>query len=315
MKYGFGVDVGGTTIKLGLFEQAGRLVEKWEIPTKNTPDGGRILPDIAAAVDGCLVRRRIDRDQILGIGLGVPGPVDAKGVLNRGANVNWGVFNLHEALGALTGLPVKAGNDANVAALGECWQGGGRGFSSMVLVTLGTGIGGGIVLDGKVLHGAHGAGGEIGHMTLNREETEACGCGKYGCAEQYGSATGIVRLARRVMARSGRPSPLRASQDLTCKEIFDWGARGDPLALEILESYYDVLGQFLAGVCCVVDPEAVVLGGGVSRAGRVLLDGVRRYFQRYMFHTGREIRFILAKLGNDAGIYGSFKLMLDQYLQ
>lgn len=236
MKYGFGVDVGGTTIKLGLFEETGSLVEKWEIPTKSTPDGGRILPDIAAAIDGCLVRRRIDRGQILGIGLGVPGPVDAKGVLNRGANVNWGVFNLHEALGALTGLPVKAGNDANVAALGECWQGGGKGFSSMVLVTLGTGIGGGIVLNGKVLHGAHGAGGEIGHMTLNREETEACGCGKFGCAEQYGSATGIVRLARRAMARSGRPSPLRSSQRLTCKEIFDWGARQDPLALEILEA-------------------------------------------------------------------------------
>ena len=313
MKYGFGVDIGGTTVKLGLFTEKGELLEKWEIPTNTENQGAAILPDVAQAVEACLARRGLSQDQVLGLGVGVPGPVRRDGVVDRCANLGWGTFHLEEALSQLLALPVKAGNDANVAALGECWQGGGRGYGSMILVTLGTGIGGGIVVDGKILTGAHGAGGEISHMPMQKDETEVCGCGKRGCAEQYGSANGILRLARRRMERSNLPSPLRGMEPLTCKDIFDLSAQGDPLAREIQEEYFDFLGQFLADVCCVIDPEAVLLGGGVSKAGQPLLDGVRKYFLSYMFHTGQDIFFALAKLGNDAGIYGSFKLALDAF--
>lgn len=313
MKYGFGIDLGGTTVKLGLFTQEGTLVEKWEIPTNTAQNGSSILPDIAQAVKDCMARHTIPAEQCLGIGIGVPGPVSGDGTVLRCANLGWGVFNLHKTLQELTGLPVKAGNDANVAALGECWKGGGRGCENMVLVTLGTGIGGGIVADGKILFGAHGAAGEIGHLPMDKTETEPCGCGKYGCAEQYGSATGIVRLAHRAMQQSDTPSALRALPKITAKDIFDLAKENDPLALEIRAHYFDFLGQFLACVCCVADPEVVVIGGGVSKAGPVLAEGIQKAFVPYMFHTGRDIRFTLAELGNDAGIYGGFKLALDYW--
>ena len=292
MRYGFGIDVGGTTVKLGLFTEPGELLEKWEIPTRTEDHGGAILPDIVDAVEACLVRRGLSKEQVLGLGIGVPGPVRRNGVVDRCANLGWGTFRLEETLSARLGLPVKAGNDANVAALGEYWQGGGQGYSSMILVTLGTGIGGGIVVDGKILYGAHGAGGEISHIPMRKDETDVCGCGKRGCAEQYGSANGILRLAHRRMEHSSLPSPLRNMESITC---------------------FDFLGQFLANVCCVVDPEAVILGGGVSKAGQPLLEGVRKYFLSYMFHTGREIVFALAKLGNDAGIYGGFQMARDGF--
>lgn len=313
MDYGFGIDVGGTTVKLGLFTALGELLEKWEIPT-NTADGGRsVLPDIAGAVDGCLFRRGMDKGQVLGLGLGVPGPVSSRGVVNHCVNLGWGVVDLPRALGDLTGLKVAAANDANAAALGECWAGGGRGHDSILLATLGTGIGGGIVVDGRILPGAHGAGGEIGHIPMGRDEPELCGCGKRGCAEQYGSATGVVRLARRAMERRSVPSALRQLEQVTARDVFELGAQGDRLAQEVLEEYYDFMGRFLASVCCVVDPELIVLGGGVSRAGKPLLEGIQKYFVQYVFHPGRDIGFALAELGNDAGIYGSFKLAMEEF--
>ena len=311
MKYGFGVDLGGTTVKLAWFNENGDLLDKWEIPTVTAGGGAQILPDIAASIDGYLTEKGIDRSQVIGIGIGVPGPVDGKGVVNKCVNLGWGVFNIEKTLSDLTGLPVKAGNDANVAALGEAWKGGGNGCENMVMATLGTGVGGGIIIDGRPVSGVHGAGGEIGHLVLNKDETEQCGCGKYGCVEQYCSATGVVRLAKRHLAASTQASPLRAIDNLTCKDVFDAGKEGDALALEILEDVYDCMGQFLANVCCVADPELVVLGGGVSRAGQVLLDGAKRYFDKYIFHASRSIRFALASLGNDAGAYGAFKLVLD----
>lgn len=311
MRYGFGVDLGGTTVKIAYLDETGNLLYKWEIPTVTADGGKQILPDIAAAVLGYLKENDIDRSQIIGIGIGVPGPVDGKGVVNRCVNLGWGVFNIQEELSALTGLRVKAGNDANVAALGEAWKGGGNGCENMVMATLGTGVGGGIIIDGRPVSGVHGAGGEIGHITLNKNETEQCGCGKYGCVEQYCSATGVVRVAKRHLAGSDRESVLRGVENLTCKDVFDAGKAGDPLALEILENVYDHMGQFLASVCCVADPEIVVLGGGVSKAGQPLLDGTKRYFDKYIFHASRSIRFALASLGNDAGAYGAFKLVLD----
>ncbi len=311
MKYGFGIDVGGTTVKLGFFAEDGNLLEKWEIPTRTEGEGKKILPDIAKAIDECLAKNQVDKAQVIGIGIGVPGPVAEDGLVNKCVNLGWGVFNLHETLSDLTGLPVKGGNDANVAALGEYWKGGGAGCQSIVMATLGTGIGGGIIIDGKILGGAHGVGGEIGHIVLNKNETEPCGCGKYGCAEQYASATGIVRSAKRFLAQSDAPSSLRETENLTCKDVFDHASAGDQLAGEVLEFVFDCLGEFLADVCCVCDPELVVIGGGVSKAGQVLLDGIARYFPHYMFHACKNTRFALAKLGNDAGIYGCFRLVLD----
>ena len=312
MRYGFGVDLGGTTVKIAYFDENGTLLTKWEIPTVTENGGSRILPDIAEAIGGYLAENRIVKEQIIGIGIGVPGPVNDAGVVNKCINLGWDVFNIHEALSRLTGLPVKAGNDANVAALGEAWKGGGSGCENMVMATLGTGVGGGIIVGGSPLCGVHGAAGEIGHITLNRFEKEPCGCGKYGCVEQYCSATGIVRIAKQHLALSHRESCLRKAENLTCKDIFDAGKAEDPLALEILEQVYDYMGQFLAGICCTVDPEVVVLGGGVSKAGQMLLDGTKRYFDQYIFHASRDIRFALATLGNDAGAYGAFKLILGR---
>ena len=302
MKYGFGVDLGGTTVKIAYFDQNGTMLAKWEIPTVTTGGGQQILPDIAASIKGYMDEHDIAKTAIVGIGIGVPGPVDGKGVVNKCVNLGWGVFNISETLSELTGFPVKAGNDANVAALGEFWKGGGQGCENMVFCTLGTGVGGGIVIDGHLLHGAHGAGGEIGHLVLNPKETAVCGCGKHGCVEQYGSATGIVRLAK-----------LHGMGDVTCKDIFDAGKAGDKVALEVLDEYYDYMGQFLGSLCSAVDPEVVVLGGGVSKAGDVLLKGIEPAFHKYVFHAASEVKFALASLGNDAGAYGAFKLALDAF--
>jgi len=314
MKYGFGIDLGGTTVKLAYFDETGRLLEKWEIPTVTADGGTQILPDIARAVKDYLTKNGTPKEEIIGIGIGVPGPVSRQGVVNRCVNLGWGTFNIAESLSQLTGLPVKAGNDANVAALGECWVGGGQGCDNMVLATLGTGVGGGIIIDGKILYGAHGAGGEIGHMVLNRDETVPCGCGKCGCVEQYCSATGIVRTAREYLDSTDQPSCLRSLDKLTCKDIFDAGAAEDAAALEILDIVYRNLAEFLANVAAVADPEVIVIGGGVSKAGDMLLEGIRRHIHSYIFHASADVRLALATLGNDAGAYGAFKLILDAYL-
>lgn len=313
MKFGFGVDLGGTTVKIAYFDQEGNLLDKWEIPTMIENEGAQILPDIAASIGGYLEKNKISKDMVLGIGIGVPGPVDNEGVVNRCENLGWGVFNVEKALAELTGFPVKAGNDATVAALGECWKGSGKSYENMILVTLGTGVGGGIIINGQPLHGRTGAAGEIGHVVLNAQESQRCNCGKYGCAEQYCSATGIVRTAKRCLNRDQRDSVLRQVENLTCKDIFDAAAAKDSVAEDILEQVYDQLAEFLANICCVLDPNAVVIGGGVSKAGDVLLEGIRRHFHKYIFHAIAGVEFALAKLGNDAGAYGAFKLALLEY--
>ena len=312
MKYGFGVDLGGTTVKLAFFDREGKLLDKWEIVTRTENNGENILPDIAAALDTYMKEHNIQKADVAGVGIGVPGPVRADGTVNRCVNLGWGVFNIEKTLESLTGLPVKAGNDANVAALGECWKGGGQGCENMVMATLGTGVGGGIVLGGKVIPGAHGAGGEIGHLTMERDETESCGCGKKGCVEQYCSATGVVRLAKKYLENCDTPSSLRGIENLSCKDVFDAAAQKDAAAQAVLEQVYDYMGRFLSDICCVVDPEAIVLGGGVSKAGQPLLDGVKRHYDKYAFHACRETKFTLATLGNDAGVYGACKMILDE---
>ena len=295
MAYIYGIDLGGTTVKLGLF-QGDTLVEKFEIPTRVEHQGQAILPDIGKAVLDSMERNGLAHAQVKGIGIGVPGPVDDQGVVNCCTNLNWGVFNLHESLSALTGLPVVGGNDANCAALGEYYCYGGEG--SVIFVTLGTGVGGGIILDGKLLNGAHGSAGEIGHITVPAKEKLLCTCGKTGCIECYASATGISHMAK-----------LRMRQELTCKEVFDLAKGGDPEAEAVLEEVFDLLGEAIASACCVIDPDRVILGGGVSKAGEYLRKGVEKYFNIHKFHACEGTEVCLSRLGNDAGMYGAMHLI------
>ncbi len=310
-QYCFGVDLGGTTVKIGLFDPEGTVLEKWEIPTRKEDNGNNILPDIAAAVLGKMEEMNITREAVIGVGIGVPGPVNDEGVIFKAVNLGWGVMNISDVLGGLLQLPVKAGNDANVAALGEMWCGGGKGYQNMVLVTLGTGVGGGIIVNGKILTGATGAGGEIGHIHMNDEEPDSCGCGNHGCLEQYASATGIVRLATRKLAATTADSILR-TEEVSAKSVFDAVKAGDDVACEIAEEFGAYLGKGLAAIAGVVNPEAFVIGGGVSKAGEILLDYVAKNYIQYVFQGSRDAAFRLATLGNDAGIYGAAKLILDQ---
>lgn len=307
MKYGFGVDLGGTTVKIAFFDLLGSILCKWEIPTVTENGGKQILPDIAEAVLKFLQEQGISKQEVLGIGIGVPGAADKNGIVAACDNLGWGRTDVVGQLGQLTGLPVKAGNDANMAALGECWKG--SGCDNMVLVTLGTGVGGGVIIDGKPLVGKNGAAGEIGHLVLRTDEERRCNCGKRGCGEQYCSATGIVRLAKEYLQKSGENS-LLGQEELTCKAVFDAAGQGDGAAQAILEQVYGYLGELIANVCIVLNPEVVVIGGGVSRAGQPLLDGIRRHFEKYAYHACRDTEFRLATLGNDAGVYGAFKLLL-----
>ena len=310
-KYGFGVDIGGTTIKMGFFETDGKLLDKWEIKTNTENKGENILSDIAKAVDNKLAQEGISKDDVQGIGVGVPGPVNSKGVVNRCVNLGWGVLDVAAELSSLTSLEVKAGNDANVAALGEMWKGGAEGSSDVIMVTLGTGVGGGIIVDGKIVAGSNGAGGEIGHITVNKDELEACNCGQYGCLEQYASATGIVRMAKRKLAKTDDATTLRNTEDLTAKLIFDEAKAGDAVAMGLVDELGEILGSALSNIACVSNPEVIVIGGGVSKAGDILIDTIKKHFVESCFHVCRDTRFELASLGNDAGIYGCMKLMLD----
>ena len=310
-KYGFGVDVGGTTIKMGFFETNGKLLDKWEIRTNTANGGAEILSDVAKAIDNKLAQEAIRKADVQGIGIGVPGPVRSDGIVTCCVNLGWQIVNVAEELGVLTGLPVKVGNDANVAALGEMWQGGAKGCKDVVMVTLGTGVGGGIIVDGKIVPGFHGAGGEIGHITVNSDEIEACNCGQYGCLEQYASATGIVRMAKRKLAKSDDATTLRKFETLTAKDIFDEAKAGDELAEELVDEVGEILGSTLSNLACLINPEVIVIGGGVSKAGAILIDTIQEHFREYSFHAIRDTRFALATLGNDAGIYGCMAMLLE----
>lgn len=309
-KYAFGVDVGGTTVKLGLFDKEGNVLDKWEIPTNKANKGEAILSDIAKSILAKMDEKGIKEEDLAGIGLGAPGAVDDNGTLVGGAvNIGWEPFNIPDAIHAYINVPVKAANDANAAAFGEMWQGGGKGYNNMVAVTLGTGVGGGIIINGRLLSGATGAGGEIGHIHMNDNETEECGCKNKGCLEQYASATGIVRLARRRLAEDDKPSVLRG-EELSAKAVFDAVKAGDEVAIEIANRFGEYLGKGLAIVAGVVNPEIFVIGGGVSKAGDILLSFVEPVFQKYAFQQCRGAKFALAKLGNDAGIFGAAGLIL-----
>lgn len=310
-QYCFGIDVGGTSIKCGLFQTDGQLIDKWEIKTRVADGGKNILPDIANTVFMKVKERAIDEVQVSGIGIGVPGPVNDMGEIPCAVNLNWGKKNIEHELKDLSGFPVKAGNDANVAALGEMWKGGGAGTKNMILVTLGTGVGGGIIINEKMVAGTHGAGGEIGHAHVNFDEAEYCNCGNQGCLEQYASATGIARLARKMMQEYKEDSLLRTLENVNAKNVFDAYKQQDNLAIHIVEKFAKYLGSAIGAFACVVDPEVIVIGGGVSKAGDVLVDVVSGYYRKYAFTTCKDTPIVLAKLGNDAGIYGAAKLVLS----
>lgn len=275
-QYVFGVDIGGTTVKLGLFDTEGNLLDKWEIPTRTEEEGSHILPDVADSIKSKISEKQIAIEDIAGAGVGAPGPIDGEGVVHKAVNLGWGTLSIKNTLEDLIHLPVMAGNDANVAALGEMWKGGGQGSRNLILVTLGTGVGGGIIIDGKILTGSTGAGGEIGHIHVQDGETETCGCGNRGCLEQYSSATGITRLANKRLAESDKQSVLRQGE-VSAKTVFDAVKEKDELALEVAEEFGKYLGNALAVIATVVNPEAIVIGGGVSKAGEILLDYIKPY--------------------------------------
>lgn len=306
----FGVDVGGTTIKMGLFDMEGTILDKWEINTRIQDNGVYILPDVAEAVKDKLKEKSILKDDVIGVGIGTPGPVDSAGVVYGAVNLGWGIFNVRKTLQQLLDIPVKAGNDANVAALGEMWKGGGKGHKNVVAVTLGTGVGGGIIIDGKMLTGAGGAGGEIGHIHVEDKEEIPCNCGNKGCLEQYSSATGIVRLAKKHLDQSTNQSVLR-DVDLSAKAVFDAVKSGDELAIEVANEFGEYLGKALAAIAGVINPEIFVIGGGVSKAGDILLEYIQKYYIPVVFKSNRNVLFSLATLENDAGIFGAAKLVLE----
>lgn len=310
-EYCFGIDVGGTTVKLGLFRTDGTLLKKWEIKTRTEEKGKYILDDIADSVKGTMQAEKITADQVKGVGIGVPGPTRADGYVEVCVNLGWDHINPAKELSEKLGIPVKAGNDANVAALGEMWKGGGEGYQDVVLLTLGTGVGGGVVLGGRMVAGNRGLGGELGHITVNMDETDACNCGNHGCLEQYASATGVVRVTKKLLAQSNTPSVLRGNGNLSAKAVFDAAKEGDALALEAVEVLGRYLGLIISSVALTVDPDIFVIGGGVSRAGSILTDVITKYYHRFTALTQYKVPVVLAKLGNDAGIYGSARMALD----
>ena len=283
-EYAFGIDLGGTTAKVGLFTTSGKLLEKWEVRTDTSNNGAHILENLAAAVQQKMQEKGLSADKVEGVGLGVPGPVlDSSIVPIVCANLGgWGNRNVSIELSELLGgIRVLVGNDANVAALGEIWMGAAQGCRSAVMVTLGTGVGGGVIVNGKVIDGAHGAGGEIGHITVNPHETAVCGCGKHGCLEQYSSATGVVRCM---------------------KKLLDENPEVDEMA--------STLGMALANIAATTDPEMFMIGGGVARAGEVLFTPLVRHYKEYAFQSCKETPIKAASLGNDAGIYGAVRLIV-----
>ncbi len=313
MKYVFGADIGGTTVKLGLFDEEGKLLDKWEIKTDRSEGGKNVPKDISDAVFAKMGEKSLNKDDILGIGLGVPGPVTKDGTVLKCANLGWDIFNVNDRFTEITGIPCYAANDANVAALGEMFCGGGQGYTDIVMVTLGTGVGGGVIINGKIVAGAHGGAGEIGHIRINDDETRICGCGGHGHLEQYTSATGIAYMGR--AAVDGNTGSLLndiPKDEITAKDVFDCASKGDSVALGVVDRFAQILTKGLSHVAASVDPQCFVIGGGVSKAGDILINALKKHYGPNLLNALQETEFRLATLGNDAGIYGCAKMVLDK---
>ena len=309
-RYYFGIDIGGTSVKAAVFDESDNTVGTYEFATDKEDNGSHILNDVADFVSSWMNENGADASVIGGIGIGVPGAVLDDGTVNGCVNLGWGVVNVKAELERLTGIRTVAGNDANVAALGEAWKGAAAGSSDVIMVTLGTGVGGGIIVDGKIVTGHHGAGGEIGHANVDHHETESCNCGNRGCLEQYASATGITRLANMRLAKDEKPSTLRNVAEMSAKEVFDAVKAGDEVAIEIATEFGKYLGHALANLAAACDKAVIVIGGGVSKAGEVLLDYIKGPFKEMAFFADKDTEFALAELANDAGICGAAKLVL-----
>lgn len=312
--YIFGVDIGGTTVKLGLFSGEGDLLENWEIPTNIQDNGTHILPDVVGSISEKMAQKRISTEQVAGIGFGFPGPVTPEGVVTHCDNLDLDRLDVKDSMSRLMpGIAkIAVENDANVAALGELQQGGGKGYNSAVMFTLGTGVGGGVVLDGSIFPGINGAAGEVGHITVELDETEPCGCGKRGCLEQYASANGIVRLAKRMLSGCDTPSRLREMATFTAKDICDLAREGEEMASAILDRCGKYLGLAMSYVSCTVDPQVYIVGGGMSRAGTILTDAIQKYYRKFAYYPSMETPIVLAELGNDAGICGCAGMILGR---
>ncbi|MBA2873472.1 ROK family glucokinase [Thermaerobacillus caldiproteolyticus] len=315
-KWLVGVDLGGTTVKIAFVTSDGELIHKWEIDTNNSEDGKYIVPDIAKSIERKLEEWGQTKDKLIGIGMGAPGPVNTEtGVIYQTVNLPWKNYPLKERLESETSLPVVVDNDANIAAIGEMWKGAGNGAKNLVCVTLGTGVGGGIIANGQIIRGINGAGGEIGHMTSVPEGGAPCNCGKTGCLETIASATGIVRIAKEKLAKDEKKSVLHL-RTVTAKDVFDAARENDELALEIVDYVTFHLGLALANVANALNPEKIVIGGGVSKAGDILVERVRRYFDRFAFPRVAEgVTIAIATLGNDAGVIGGAWLAKTAFLQ
>jgi len=312
MKYCFGIDIGGTFVKLGLFTTDGELIDKWQIPTRREDASSHILPDIAASIAAKIEEKGIAKEDVTGIGFGTPGPVTDDGVAVCPANLDWVNKPVAKELTELTGFPARGGNDVNVAGMGEMWRGGAKGYSNVVVVPIGTGIGAAIIVGGKVITGTRGAAGEVGHIHVDDEIEQPCGCGAVGCVEQFSSATGLVRMAKKALAESDTATSLRGLEVITAKDVVDAAKAGDQIADQIFDKFCNYLGYSLAATAAVIDPEIFILGGGVCKAGQYLVDRVQSYFVKYAWPGIRGIKFALAELGNDAGIYGAARIALDK---
>ena len=297
----FGIDVGGTTVKLGLVSREGDLLDKREFPTFRDVDA--TFDDIASHMRQ--VMESFPDCICVGAGVGVPGPVVNQSLVTLCVNLGWENLNVAQELSSRAGVPVRVANDANLAALGEAWQGGGKGCRNLVMFTVGTGIGGGVICDGRIVAGATGGGGEVGHLPMPFHNEWQCSCGKYGCLEVTASATGIIRAAR-------EHAPFNEMETVTAKDVYDAAAAGDENARQVVDDAGSALGMAAAILGCVVNPEMVLLGGGVSAAGRALLDPVEAAFKKNVFGPCGNVRFALARLGNNAGIYGGAALFFTQ---
>lgn len=304
--YILGVDVGGTTIKTGIFRSDDLfLLDAREIPTRTENAGAYIISDLTESIHHQLKNMSLKAKDVQGAGIGVPGAVLDDGLVMHCANLDgWGGFYVGRYLEQLLDFPVCISNDANLAALGEYTFGGGKGLVSQFFMTLGTGIGGSYIKKGEILTGSHGAAGEIGHMKICYEEKRTCGCGKKGCLEQYASAKGLVECAKLMLLSDREDSMLRNIPVLTAKDIFDCARARDGLASKCVEGMTRILGYALADVSCLLDPDVIILGGGVSKAGDILFEPLRRYFREAAFPVCEETKINPAILGNRAGIYG-----------
>ncbi|SEB12305.1 glucokinase [Thalassobacillus cyri] len=306
-KYYIGADIGGTTIKMAVITEDGSIVEKWEISTNHKDEGNHIPEDIQSSLKSKLVELGIQKEQVLGIGAGAPGFVNAdSGFVYQTVNIGWRNFELGSILNEKTEFPVFVDNDANLAALGEKWKGSGENSNDLIAVTLGTGVGGGIIANGEVINGVNGTGGEIGHITVIPEGGAACNCGKTGCLETIASATGIVRLAEEAISKNPETSLVELSSNgLTAKDVFQAASAGDKQAREVLDYVTDVLGMTIANLAIACNPSKIVIGGGVSKAGEDLLIPLRKAFDQYALpRTSEACEFVIAELGNDAGVLG-----------